>query len=40
VVRYFDHAGENWTVKPAIRKMCNFRAGQPVLIAAALQPQR
>jgi chemotaxis protein methyltransferase CheR len=25
VVRYFDHAGENWTVKPEIRKLCNFR---------------
>lgn len=25
VVRYFDHAGEMWTVKPEIRKLCNFR---------------
>jgi chemotaxis protein methyltransferase CheR len=25
VVRYFDHTGEDWTVKPEIRKMCNFR---------------
>ncbi|MGO9316581.1 MAG: CheR family methyltransferase [Terracidiphilus sp.] len=25
VVKYFDHAGENWTVKPEIRAMCNFR---------------
>jgi chemotaxis protein methyltransferase CheR len=25
VVRYFDHDGENWTAKPAIRAMCNFR---------------
>ena len=25
VVRYFDHAGEDWTVKPELRKMCNFR---------------
>ena len=25
VVRYFDHTGENWAVKPEIRKMCNFR---------------
>ncbi len=25
VVRYFDHDGENWTVKPEVRKMCNFR---------------
>jgi chemotaxis protein methyltransferase CheR len=25
IIRYFDHAGENWTVKPEVRKMCNFR---------------
>ena len=25
VVRYFDHQGEDWAVKPEIRKMCNFR---------------
>jgi chemotaxis protein methyltransferase CheR len=25
VVRYFDHVGEDWTVKPEIKKMCNFR---------------
>jgi chemotaxis protein methyltransferase CheR len=25
VVRYFDHQGEDWTVKPEVRKMCNFR---------------
>jgi chemotaxis protein methyltransferase CheR len=25
VVRYFDHHGEDWTVKPELRKMCNFR---------------
>ena len=25
VVRYFDHAGEDWVVKPEIRKLCNFR---------------
>jgi len=25
VVRYFDHAGENWTVKDEVRKMCRFR---------------
>jgi len=25
VVRYFDHHGEEWTVKPELRKMCNFR---------------
>ncbi len=25
IVRYFDHAGEDWTVKPEIRRMCNFR---------------
>jgi chemotaxis protein methyltransferase CheR len=25
VVRYFDHQGEAWTVKPEVRKLCNFR---------------
>jgi chemotaxis protein methyltransferase CheR len=25
VVHYFDHSGEDWTVKPEIRRMCNFR---------------
>jgi chemotaxis protein methyltransferase CheR len=25
VVRYFDHQGEDWTVKPEVKKMCNFR---------------
>jgi chemotaxis protein methyltransferase CheR len=25
VVRYFDHHGEDWVVKPEVRKMCNFR---------------
>jgi chemotaxis protein methyltransferase CheR len=25
VVRYFDHTGEDWVVKPEVRKMCNFR---------------
>jgi chemotaxis protein methyltransferase CheR len=25
VVRYFDHLGEDWTVKHEIRQMCNFR---------------
>jgi chemotaxis protein methyltransferase CheR len=25
VVRYFDHLGEDWVVKPEIMKMCNFR---------------
>ena len=25
VVRYFDHHGEDWTVKPEVKKMCNFR---------------
>jgi chemotaxis protein methyltransferase CheR len=25
VVRFFDHLGEYWTVKPEVRKMCNFR---------------
>ncbi len=26
VVRYFDHVGEDWTIKPEIRSMCNFRS--------------
>jgi chemotaxis protein methyltransferase CheR len=25
IVRYFDHAGEDWIVKPEVRKLCNFR---------------
>jgi len=25
VVRYFDHIGEDWVVKPEVRKLCNFR---------------
>ncbi len=25
IVRYFDHAGESWNVKPEVRKLCNFR---------------
>jgi chemotaxis protein methyltransferase CheR len=25
VVRYFDHHGEDWVVKPELKKMCNFR---------------
>jgi chemotaxis protein methyltransferase CheR len=25
VVRYFDHSGEDWTAKPEVRKLCNFR---------------
>jgi chemotaxis protein methyltransferase CheR len=25
VISYFDHFSENWTVKPEVRKMCNFR---------------
>ena len=25
VVRYFDHQGEHWAVRPDVRKMCNFR---------------
>ena len=24
-MRYFDHAGEHWTIKPEVRKLCNFR---------------
>jgi chemotaxis protein methyltransferase CheR len=25
VVRYFDHIGEDWVIKPEVRKHCNFR---------------
>ena len=25
VVRYFDHMGEDWAVRPEIRQLCNFR---------------
>jgi chemotaxis protein methyltransferase CheR len=25
IVRYFDHVGEDWIVKPEVRKLCNFR---------------
>jgi chemotaxis protein methyltransferase CheR len=25
VVRYFDHAGEEWVMKPVVRNLCNFR---------------
>jgi len=25
VVRFFDHIGEDWVVKPEVRKLCNFR---------------
>ncbi len=25
VVRYFDHVGEDWMVRPEIRQLCNFR---------------
>ncbi len=25
IVRFFEHHGEDWTVKPEIRKLCNFR---------------
>ena len=25
IVRYFDHLGEDWMVKPEVKKMCNFR---------------
>jgi chemotaxis protein methyltransferase CheR len=25
VVRYFDHVGEDWFIKPELRKICNFR---------------
>jgi chemotaxis protein methyltransferase CheR len=27
IVRYFDHAGEDWTIRPEVRKLCNFRQG-------------
>jgi chemotaxis protein methyltransferase CheR len=27
VVRYFEHHGEEWVVKPEIKKLCNFRQG-------------
>ena len=25
IVRYFDHVGEDWTIKPEVRTLCNFR---------------
>jgi chemotaxis protein methyltransferase CheR len=25
VVRYFDHVGEDWIIKPEVRRQCNFR---------------
>lgn len=25
IVRFFDHHGEDWTVKPEVRSLCNFR---------------
>ncbi|MGC1463288.1 MAG: protein-glutamate O-methyltransferase CheR [Terracidiphilus sp.] len=25
VVRYFDHEGEDWAIKPEVRALCNFR---------------
>lgn len=25
IVRFFDHLGEEWAIKPEIRQMCNFR---------------
>jgi chemotaxis protein methyltransferase CheR len=25
IVRYFDHVGEQWEIKPEVRKLCNFR---------------
>jgi chemotaxis protein methyltransferase CheR len=27
VVRFFEHVGEDWVVKPEVKKMCNFRQG-------------
>ena len=34
VVRYFDHVGEDWTVKQEVKKLCHFR--QANLCAAQL----
>lgn len=34
IVKYFDHAGEDWTVKPELQQMCRFR--QANLCAPAL----
>jgi chemotaxis protein methyltransferase CheR len=34
VVRYFDHVGDQWTIKPEIHRMCNFR--QANLVAPQL----
>jgi chemotaxis protein methyltransferase CheR len=34
VVRFFDHQCEDWTVKPEVRRLCNFR--QANLCASAL----
>jgi chemotaxis protein methyltransferase CheR len=25
IVRFFDHQGEDWSVKPEVRRLCNFR---------------
>ena len=25
--RFFEHHGEEWTIKPAVRRLCNFRQG-------------
>jgi chemotaxis protein methyltransferase CheR len=25
IVRFFDHLGEDWTAKPEVRRLCNFR---------------
>jgi len=38
VVRYFDHHGEDWVVKPELKKMCGFR--QANLCAATLPLNR
>ncbi len=27
MVRFFDHQGEDWVVKPELRRLCNFRQG-------------
>jgi chemotaxis protein methyltransferase CheR len=34
VVRYFDHVGEEWIIKPQVRKLCHFR--QANLCASSL----
>jgi chemotaxis protein methyltransferase CheR len=38
LVRYFDHLGEEWIVKPEVRRLCNFR--QANLCGSAFPFQR